>query len=199
MDNSKKTSVEISTPKDWPVPGVTLLPSKNAYASSFPDPPGFKKATVEDRKYEGGASRDGATGKGAPQWMPTIALFLVSRIYEIGNVARDKISRGPNYNGPGNGDTRNWENGMPIADLIGSAIRHQERFLEGDRSEAHIPQAIWNLLNALMMSIWVHFGFRNKSFNNLVDHIHGWKPGDDAPCPLSPQEIEWLKMRGMGV
>ena len=160
----------------------------------------FKKTSTEERRYDGGAQRDSANGKGAPQWMPTLALFLVSRIYEIGNKQRDKLSKlaqDPTYTGDGDGDTRNWENGMPINDLLGSAQRHIERFQEGDRSEPHLPQAIWNLLNALMMSIWVHFGFRDRKFNNLTDHLHGWKPGDPNPDPLSPQEIEWLKARGL--
>jgi hypothetical protein len=160
----------------------------------------FKKASTEERKYEGGAQRDSANGKGAPQWMPTLALFLVSRIYEIGSKQRDrlnKLAQDPNYKGDGDGDTRNWENGMKIADLVGSGIRHAERFLEGDRSEPHLPQAVWNLLNAIQMSIWTYAGFRDKSFNNLPDHIHKWKPGDPPPCPLSPQEIEWLRFRGM--
>lgn len=151
----------------------------------------FKK-TGGERKFLGGASRDMAVGKGAPQWMPTVALFLVSRIYENGNIQRDKLN-----GGDGNGDTRNWENGMPVGELLGSAVRHITRFQEGDRTEPHIPMAIWNLLNALMVSIWVYLGFRDSSFNNLADHIHAWKPGDPAPCPLSQTEIDWLKVRGI--
>jgi hypothetical protein len=152
----------------------------------------FKKTSIEERKFPGGAQRDMAVGKGAPQWMPTVALFLVSRIYENGNIHRDKLT-----GGKGNGDTRNWEHGMPLNELIGSAKRHIDRYQEGDRSEPHLPMAIWNLLNALMMSVWVWLGFRDKVFNNLADHIHKWEPGDPPPCPLSPQEIEWLKVRGI--
>lgn len=152
----------------------------------------FKKSSTEERKFLGGASRDMAVGKGAPQWMPTTPLFLVSRIYENGNIYRDKLN-----GGTGNGDTRNWENGMPICELLGSAKRHIDRYIEGDRTEPHLPQAIWNLLNALQMSIWVWLGFRDQSFNNLPDHVHPWKPGDPPPCPLSPTEIEWLKARGI--
>ena len=156
------------------------------------DGDGFKKTSVAETKYEGGAQRDGRSGKGAPQWMPTVALFLVSRIYEIGNTQRDRLT-----GGTGNGDSRNWENGLPVADLVGSGIRHCERFLEGDRSEPHLPMAIWNLLNALMMSVWVWLGHRPASFNNLPDHVHPWRPGDPPPCPLSPMEIEWLRFRGI--
>ena len=149
---------------------------------------GFKKSATGETSYEGGAHRDSRNGKGAPEWMPSMALALVSCIYEAGNKGRSAT---------GNGDDRNWENGMKIGDLLGSAIRHIHRFMEGDRSEPHLPQAIWNLLNALQMSIWVSIGYRSPVFNNLVDHIHPWKPGDPPPPTLSQREIEWLKIRGI--
>jgi hypothetical protein len=149
---------------------------------------GFKKSAAGETIYEGGAQRDSRTGKGAPEWMPSQALALVSCIYEAGNKGRSKT---------GNGDDRNWENGMKIGDLLGSALRHIERYREGDRSEAHLPQAIWNLLNALQMGIWVSTGYRSKSFNNLADHINPWSPGDPPPPALSQREIGWLKLRGI--
>lgn len=151
---------------------------------------GFKKSAVAETLYEGGAQRDSRTGKGAPEWIPSQALALVSCIYEAGNKGRSKT---------GDGDDRNWENGMKIGDLLGSALRHIERYREGDRSEPHLPQAIWNLLNALQMGIWVSTGYRSPSFNNLADHINPWKPGDTPPPALSPREIEWLKLRGVQV
>jgi hypothetical protein len=60
-----------------------------------------------------------------------------------------------------------------------------------------LPQAVWNILNAIQMSIWVYLGFRPKELNTLADHRHPWKPGDEPPCPLSPMEIEWLKFKGI--
>lgn len=151
---------------------------------------GFKKSAATETLYEGGAQRDSRSGKGAPEWVPSQALSLVSCVYEVGNKGRSKT---------GNGDDRNWENGMKIGDLLGSAIRHIERYKEGDRSEPHLPQAIWNTLNALQMAIWVSTGYRSQSFNNLADHIHPWKPGDPPPPALSMREIEWLKLRGIHV
>ena len=88
----------------------------------------FKKIATAETKYEGGAQRDSRLGKGAPEWMPSQALALVSCIYQFGNIQRDKLA-----GGTGNGDSRNWENGMKIGDLLGSAIRHIERHKEGDR------------------------------------------------------------------
>ncbi len=143
---------------------------------------GFKKISANETDYGTGAKRDARGGKGALKWMPHDALFLVSRIYENGNLGRG---------------WRNWELGMPLEDLIDSGLRHATAYLSGDRSEPHLPQAIWNLTNALQMSIWIWQGLRPQELNNLPDHRHFWYPGDPSPCPLSPTEIEWLKIRGI--
>jgi hypothetical protein len=140
----------------------------------------FKKASTEDTNYTSGAIRDGRVGKGAPNWMPQSALFLVSRIYENGN-----LSRG----------IRNWEKGMPIEDYLASAQRHISKYLAGFRDEPHIPMAIWNLLNALQTSIWVKLGLRPKELNTLPDHLTGREMGEIDP--LCPQEIEWLTFWGI--
>jgi hypothetical protein len=149
---------------------------------------GFKKVANEEHDYGTGAHRDSRGGKGALHWIPFDSLFLVSRIYELGN-------KGRSANGDGN--DRNWEHGMPIIDLCQSALNHITAYISGDRSEPHLPQAAWNIINAIQMSIWVHLGFRPKSLNQLPNHRTNWKPGDESPCPLSSQEIEWLAFRGI--
>jgi hypothetical protein len=149
---------------------------------------GFKKTAEGETNYAGGAHRDNRSGKGAFHWMPWDALFLVSRIYEIGNKGRSAT---------GDGNDRNWENGMPILDLCQSAMNHIAAYIAGDRTEAHLPQAVWNLLNAITMGIWVHMGWREASLNQLPNHRGPWKPGDPPAPPLSPLEIEWLKIKGI--
>ena len=42
----------------------------------------------------------------------------------------------------------NWENGMPVTDLLNHALAHIFKFLGGDRSEDHLGHATWNLLGA---------------------------------------------------
>ena len=148
----------------------------------------FKKTSEVETQYSTGAQRDNRVGKGAFHWMPWDAVFCVSRIYELGNKGRSKT---------GDGNDRNWENGMPILDLCQSAINHITAYISGDRTEAHLPQAAWNILNAIQMSIWVHLGFRPKSLNTLPNHRGNWKPGDEPPCPLSQQEIDWLTFKGV--
>jgi Domain of unknown function (DUF5664) len=149
---------------------------------------GFKKTAANETQYSTGASRDNRVGKGAFHWMPWDAVWLVSNIYEKGNIGRSKT---------GDGHDRNWEHGMPILDYLQSAMNHITAHIAGDRSEAHISQAIWNLLNYLQVSIWITLGFRPKELNKLPDHRHAWKPGDEPANPLSPQEIEWLKFKGV--
>ena len=121
---------------------------------------GFKKIGTET-VYTTGAHRDARRGKGAFQWVPWDAFFLVSRIYEDGNIGRST---------DGTGEDRNWEQGLPILGFVQSAINHLTAYLAGDRSEAHLPQAAWNVINAIQTSIWVHMGWRPASLNRLVSH-----------------------------
>jgi len=148
---------------------------------------GFKKVG-EEHKYASGAQRDARRGKGALHWMPWDAVFLVSRIYEEGNIGRSS-------NEAKDGNDRNWENGMPIIEYVRSAQNHLAAYLVGDRSEAHLPQAAWNIINAIQTSIWVYMGWRPASLNTLINQRG---PRDITPiCPLSPMEIEWLKIKGI--
>jgi hypothetical protein len=43
----------------------------------------------------------------------------------------------------------NWENGMPVVDLLNHAIAHVYKFLSGNREEDHLAHAAWNLLGAI--------------------------------------------------
>jgi hypothetical protein len=43
----------------------------------------------------------------------------------------------------------NWENGMPVTDLLNHAIAHIYNFLSGDRAEDHLGHAAWNVLGAI--------------------------------------------------
>ena len=148
---------------------------------------GFKKISEVETNYDGGAHRDSRRGKGALKWLPWDVIFLVSRIYEEGNIGRSE---------DGTGEDRNWERGMPLTDLLDSAMRHITSYLAGDRNEPHLPQAAWNILNAIYMSIQVYMGWRPANLNRLTNQ-RGGMPNDPPPCPLSPQEIEWLKIKGI--
>jgi hypothetical protein len=54
-------------------------------------------------------------------------------------------------------DDFNWEKGMPAHDMLNHALRHIFRFLSGDRSEPHLPHAMWNLGAAIhSLALWPH-------------------------------------------
>lgn len=169
-------------PKEEPdAPNKEVAVSMSMEPTSNQDT-GFKRTSGQSTDYGTGATRDMRSMKGAPVEMPYDALYLVSRIYEDGN-------RGRGW--------RNWEYGMPIADLLDSCQRHINQHIAGDRNERHLSQAGWNLLNAIQTSIWVMLGTRPAGLNNLPDHRHMWLPGDPNPCPLSQQEIDSLKFYGV--
>lgn len=42
----------------------------------------------------------------------------------------------------------NWEQGMPVHDILNHAIRHIFLYLEGDRTEDHLGHAAWNIMSA---------------------------------------------------
>ena len=70
----------------------------------------------------------------------------------------------------------NWENGMPVTDLLNHAIAHIYKFLGGDRDEDHLAHAAWNLLGAIhSMEMWPQL---NEQF------LRG--PNCDAP-PIAKQ------------
>lgn len=51
----------------------------------------------------------------------------------------------------------NWENGMPVTDLLNHGIAHIYKFLGGDRSEDHLAHAAWNILGAIhSLEKWPH-------------------------------------------
>lgn len=49
----------------------------------------------------------------------------------------------------------NCEKGMPVNDLLNHGLRHIFKFLSGDRSEPHLPHAMWNVAMAIhSLALW---------------------------------------------
>lgn len=65
----------------------------------------------------------------------------------------------------------NWENGMPVTDLLNHAIAHVYKFLGGDRSEDHLAHAAWNLLGAI------------HSMEKWPELNQQWLRGENCECP----------------
>jgi hypothetical protein len=51
----------------------------------------------------------------------------------------------------------NCEKGFPAHDLLNHGLRHIFKFLAGDRSEPHLPHALWNVGMAIhSLALWPH-------------------------------------------
>ena len=77
----------------------------------------------------------------------------------------------------------NWENGMPVTDLLNHAIAHIYNFLSGDRAEDHLGHAAWNVLGA------IHSLEKWPDINNDLLRGHGCSvPPMAAASAVAPVE-----------
>jgi hypothetical protein len=72
----------------------------------------------------------------------------------------------------------NWENGMPVTDLLNHAIAHIYNFLAGDRTEDHLAHAAWNVLGAI------------HSFEKWPELNSGTLRGPDCTAPQAATQTE---------
>lgn len=88
------------------------------------------KDSGQREEFETGARRDTRAGKGRFDLLPPRPLRRMAELYERG---AEKY-----------GDS-NWRHGLPYSRCIDSAMRHINQYREGDRSEDHLAQAVFNL------------------------------------------------------
>jgi len=79
----------------------------------------------------------------------------------------------------------NWENGMPVSDLLNHAIAHIYKYLAGDRSENHLGHAAWNIIGAIHSEkLWPNL---NEDFlrgpNCTAPKAASWTANNSATCP----------------
>lgn len=63
-------------------------------------------------------------------------------------------------------DVRDWEKGIPLSDLLSTAVRHTFQRLRGMTDEDHLGKAVWNLAAAIHMEEEVKAG---RLPENLLD------------------------------
>lgn len=98
--------------------------------------------TVERHEYDTGAVRSADCQSVRYDLISPIGLAALARTYAEG---AEKFG------------AFNWENGMPVTDLLNHAIAHLYKFLGGDRSEEHLAHAAWNILGAIhSVEAWPH-------------------------------------------
>lgn len=86
-------------------------------------------------EFKTGAIRD-TGGKGRMDLLPWAALLRISKHME--NAVAD-----------GHYPERNWEKGMPVHNMLDSALRHLAKYMDGWTDEDHLAAAATNLLMAM--------------------------------------------------
>lgn len=107
-------------------------------------------------EYATGAVRSGDRDDVRYDLISPIAMEALARTYAEGAKKRG---------------AHNWENGMPVSDLLNHALAHIYAWAGGDRSEDHIAHAIWNLMGVIhSLELWPHLN-------------EGWLRGPGCTCP----------------
>ena len=88
------------------------------------------------RKFDTGAVRDMAEGKGDMASIPWESILRLSRHYEHGS---KKYNRW------------NFRKGIPVSSFIDSACRHLAKYQCGEDDEDHLSAAAFNILGAMLM------------------------------------------------
>lgn len=91
------------------------------------------KTTDEMVNYSTGAVRD-TNGKGRMDLLPMCSLIRISKHME------NSLTHYPE---------RNWEKGIPMHNMINSAMRHIAKYVDGMTDEDHLCAAATNLLMAM--------------------------------------------------
>ena len=94
------------------------------------------KDSGDRRKFNTGAVRDMAEGKGDMVSLPNEAILRLSRHYENG---AKKYGRW------------NYTKGIPVSSFMDSALRHIFKYLDGQDDEDHLSAAAFNILGAMEM------------------------------------------------
>ena len=130
------------------------------------------------RKFDSGAVRDIADGKGRCDLLPLVVigeiledniLTLIEQYIRTGNKNTlisallafvTKYTKGDWYDlfldvakqyedGAKKYNDRNWEKGIPLHCYIDSGVRHYLKFKRGDDDEPHGRAFVWNILGAI--------------------------------------------------
>lgn len=127
----------------------------------------FKDSGTRE-SFNSGAVRDGQQRKGRMDLVPSLAVWLISRIFEDGAIKYAE---------------NNWMLGIPVKQYVKSAENHLAKYKEGMRDEPHLSMAGWNILCAIWTASMVQLGVFPKELGDMP------VPAE----PMSPHEQESLK------
>jgi len=143
------------------------------------DQPNIKDSGTR-RNFDSGAVRDAETGKGRFDLIPPVALELLAKHFEAGALKYD---------------ARNWEKGMPLSQFLDSALRHINKYRDGQRDEPHIVAAFWNLAAFLHTREMVNRGILPEE----LDDLPKYKKSNPQNLPHDPREAAMLRQQKFGI
>lgn len=116
------------------------------------------KDSGKRQEFTSGSRRDTREGKGRYDLISPMALRRLALVLERGAAKY--------------GD-RNWEKGQPMSRYIDSAFRHLVQYMEGDRTEDHLGQALWNVHAALHTEEAIARGSLPRELYDMPDFVNG--------------------------
>jgi hypothetical protein len=132
------------------------------------------------RKFETGAVRDCASGKGRMDLLPMRTLIRLAQHFEDGAVKY--------------GDD-NWRKGIPLRCFADSALRHLCKHMIGQRDEPHLVAAIWNLACMYETQAMIEEGLLPGTLNNLPKPLENTTTQQffgsciGGPCATEPERV----------
>jgi len=126
----------------------------------------IKVLNAEKRQFSTGAKRQQARGKGMPVLISPIAEDMLARHCEGGVEA--------GY------PPRNWEQGLPLSEIINSAKRHLRQEQEGLIDENHALAAFWNLMVYIHTKEMVRRGLLPAELDDMPSYV-------PKQCPKHPK------------
>ena len=112
----------------------------------------IKKESGEKRTFSTGADKQNVEGKGTPVLFPPDAYLDISIHFEEGAALH--------------GD-RNWEQGIPLSELINSLERHIQQEKMGLTAESHDRALAWNAVVYLATKLRIKAGVLPKELADI--------------------------------
>lgn len=104
------------------------------------------------REFSTGAKKQAASGKGTPVLVPGDAILDVAKHFEDG---------ADHYG------ARNWEQGIPLSELLNSLERHLQQLKMGMTDESHDRAMAWNAIVYLATKLRIKNGLLPKELDDM--------------------------------
>ena len=128
----------------------------------------IKKESGEKRKFDTGAEKQHAAGKGMPVLFPGDAYLEICKHFEEGGITHG---------------ARNWEKGIPLSELMNSLERHIAQEKMGLTDESHDRAIAWNAVVYLATKLRVQAGLLPSELDDL-EGVYGKSEQEELENPL---------------